>query len=264
MKGFRPGKEPKPKQKTLVILVVLTQEQHMKNGIMEFILHCLMRNADPNDKYEFSYIVVDNHRPVEYARNVAVREFRKATQGRDDALLWWIDADMVPPQNYRDQLHLEADMGAGRAYGINGGQLFTCVERYSDGGLRHLAMTPEASGVIEADASGTGGLWMHKRVIEDKRLWLDEEGSLFRVLRTSTGKTELSEDLDFTHRATKLGYKLRANIQVKWSHYKEVDLLSLEGGVASKQMEDDLARGRALREQAEKGSPFSPELKIAQ
>jgi hypothetical protein len=264
MKGFRPGKEPKLKQKTLVILVILTQEQVIKTALMEFIFHCLMRNANQQDRFEFSYIFVDNHRPVEYARNIAVQEFRRATDGRDDAILWFIDSDMVPPRNYNQQLLIDADMGAGRAYGINGGQLFTCIERWKDGGLRHLAMTPQATGVVDVDASGTGGLWIHKRILQDKRMWVDEEGNTFQTLRDSSGKTTLSEDLDFTHRATKLGYKLRADISVKWSHFKEVDLLSLEGGIAAESMEQDLARGRAENQPVNTNDPFTPEFKAAQ
>lgn len=245
MKGFRPRFKPKQVKKTPVVIMVLTMNQEIKSGLMQFIIHCLGRNSDPSCPWFFTYALVENFRPVEYARNLAVREFRKQMADYPDARLWFIDSDMVPPGNYEEQLRIEADMGAGRAYGIANMQLFTCIQREVEGTLRHLAVDRDASGVVDVDASGTGGLWISKKVLDDERMWLNPEKDVFRTLYHSDGSVKLSEDLDFTHRATKLGYSLKSNLSVKWSHYKEVDLRSLEGGVASAQMQADLARGRA-------------------
>lgn len=246
MKGFRPnwGKKNQ-KVKIPVVIAILTMDQAILTGLMQFIIHCLGRNGDPACPFQFNYIMVENHRPVEYARNLAVHEFMKVTEGHKNARLWFIDNDMVPPADYEKQLQIDADMGAGRVYGVMGHQLFGCIQRYIDGELRHLAIDDKANNTVQVDASGTGGLWISRKVFEDERMWITDEKDVFRTLHYPNGMVKRSEDLDFTHRATQLGYTLKANLGVKWAHYKNIDLRSLEGRAASSMMNDQLDQMKA-------------------
>ncbi len=247
MKGFRPNFKPKQKEKTPVVIAILTMEQNITTGIMQFVIHCLGQNSIPDCPYVYSYCLVENYRPVEYARNLAVREFRKITDKYPPTTkLLFIDADMVPPVNYPEQLAIDADMGAGRVYGIFDHQLFGCIQRCVDNQLRHLAIDPMAGNTIDVDASGTGGLWISKKVLDDKSLWLTPEGDVFQTLHEPDGQVKKSEDLDFTHRATKAGHTLKANLGVRWAHYKKVDLRAMEGKAGASEMANQLAQVRAL------------------
>jgi hypothetical protein len=242
MKGFRPGWRPKQVERTPVILAMLTMRESTRIEIMDFLIHCLTENANPECPYAFGHIHVDNISPVAYARNQAVQSFRKvADKMPPTAKLWWIDSDMVPPVNYREQLALDSDMGAGRAYGIISHQLFTCIQRKGpDGRYHHLAVTPDSTEIATGDASGTGGLWVTKKILDDERMWLTPEGDVFRTLYHPNGQVEMSEDIDFTSRAVNLGYTLKAHMGCKWGHFKEVDLLSLEGKAGSTEMQTAL------------------------
>src|SRR3990167_1091307 len=99
-----------------------------------------------------------------------------------------------------------------------------------------IAILTMEQNTISVDASGTGGLWISKKVIDDKRMWLTPEGDVFQTLNAPDGQVTKSEDLDFTHRATMLGYTLKANLGVKWAHYKRIDLRSMEDKAGSSTM----------------------------
>lgn len=191
-------------------------------------------------------VTINQHSPVAFARNVLARRFvDDCTAER----LLMLDADMLPTKSAYEMLKVDADIVSGRAFvwDIAQGRRFLrpCLFRRSADGKGFVNGTPPKAGeaaLWEADAAGTGCLMVKRKVLEDKRLWLDPkfegpEGNerdaneenpealpIFRTLWKPNGKPARGEDLDFTWRAKQLGYRIVAHWGAEFGHRKQVNL----------------------------------------
>lgn len=87
---------------------------------------------------------------------------------------------------------------------------------------------------FEQDASGTGGLLVHRRVLTDPKLHLGPHketcASIFQDIRDTTGERLHGHDLEFTWRAKTLGYRLLCVPQTLYGHiHKGVDINEICG-----------------------------------
>lgn len=208
-------------------------------------------------RYEFSVLTNHFQRPVEYARNLLVRDFLRSPAD----VLWFIDADMIPRESvFRVFEALEgADMACGRAHsyqdeidkpgGVTGIKVEARTKNAHDDLFTNIVPSADSPEIQNVDACGGACLLIKRHVLEDKRLllpttYLDGDGSerdqndmqdrddwapaIFRTLYAPNGKLIRGEDIDFTYRATQLGYTLRAHLGAEIGHFKTIDIDGVE------------------------------------
>ena len=202
-------------------------------------------NGEPLCPYRFTVGLVANVRPVDYARNLIVKEVLETDASR----LWFIDSDVIPSHNCIQILKHDADIVAG-IYPM-WGQMhrdkpepptpqFAVYDRTSDGFLHQEI---REHGVAPCGAAGTGMMVIRRKVLEDPRMRLDPNFKdllgrpqtvaddappcLFKELHAPNGRFEATEDMDFCFRAGELGYTLLADHGVKCDHIKTIGILDV-------------------------------------
>ena len=229
-----PPPQPLPKAKTrreIICPVVLTIDQEVNSNIMTFLLAMERQvNALANARFQFDWHIHTGIKPVQLARNKAVEGFLAAPGD----WLWFIDQDMIPPKNVLEMLEMPGDMRSGITYRVVDHTLSTCQYVWNkDEAFPKFGGVPWEPGdppkIYRIDAAGTGCLMIHRKVLEDPRVQLkrksDGKTYWFRESVQEDGESILSEDLDFTFRATRAGYDLLCNTNVPFGHTKKVDLL---------------------------------------
>jgi hypothetical protein len=203
----------------------------------------------------FSLLTNHHKTPVEYARNLLVRDFLETSADR----LWFIDADMIPRHDVFRIFDVDADLVCGRAhsyqdeYGVPGGRTGIKIEarkkNADDALFTNILPTPGQSIVQQVDACGGACLLIKRRVFEHPGMMLptayqngdgepcdlnDEKGQqtwappFFRSLRKPNGELLRGEDIDFTYRATQLGFTLKVDIGAEIGHFKTIDIDGVE------------------------------------
>ena len=176
--------------------------------------------------------------PVEYARNVLCGMALNTPAER----IVLIDADMIPDANVSRLLNSDADIVVPRMYrfrhhgknGIHDGPPeLTCCATVVEASGERLDLTPEidAEGCYKVDFCGTGFIVIKRAVLDDPKMRVGEsEGdvpAIFRMTRNDVGRITTWEDVDFSSRATKLGYTVAVDFGARCGHKKTLDLDSI-------------------------------------
>jgi hypothetical protein len=213
-----------------------------------FISACQNASADQNFPFVFTWDIVNDKRPVEYARNVLVQ---RALEYQTMSRLWFIDKDMGIPSNVFEMLQTDGDIVCGQAYNfchMNDERPFPtmklCAFEYDPRIYAFSSTSPVGKEKVrDVDACGAATMIVRRRVLEDPLMHLDphylgldnrihnllyemddEPPSLFRCLYKPNGAVLRSEDVDFTWRAKQAGYSIKAHLGARFSHWKTVDM----------------------------------------
>lgn len=182
---------------------------------------------DQDSPYFFKVFLPNDLTPVEYARNECVKEFLSDPYYKR---LWFVDADVVPPNNALELLESPAAIASGMTY------IWHCEHVKPSGeyvppemnihGYNYIKKTnnfqslvpPRSNVMFECDAAGCACLVVKREVFEAvPEPW-------FRTLRDGYGKTLRGEDLDFCKRANDKGYRVSYYPRVMFGHQKTIDL----------------------------------------
>jgi GT2 family glycosyltransferase len=176
------------------------------------------------DKVQFVYPKVCTFRKFhDFARNAVVEEFLAT----DCDVLWFLDSDIVPPNNIGDLLTTYLDQWevAGAPYpvwmqpdGAQGQQVVFCVYTRGQAGGLHAQNCP-TEGLAMVDGLATGCMFI-KREIFSK---LEKPYFEFKFAPATRQMTE-GEDLGFCLKVNNLGHKFFVDFSTVCRHYKTVDL----------------------------------------
>lgn len=175
----------------------------------------------PDYPYLFKFIPEQEARPVEFARNRLVSKFLKT----DCDVLWFIDADGIPGAGMENVLRGNYDVSIGPVpmLIVTGAKnVVVCPNLFQgidDGNVGELW-----DGESPIKAGGTANMAIKRHVLEDKRLHLDEDGSVFQRKYDTRGCPEFGEDADLCRRVLDLGYTLGAELDADCDHAKTYGL----------------------------------------
>ena len=183
--------------------------------------------------YKFKTRHMNGKRPVEFARNCLVKEFKETNCGR----LWYVDYDTVSPHNAFDLLDVDADIVAG-IYPFLAGKDDTERPPISFGAyMKHQNIEGAYScvpfgdeGIRDIDAVCMGATLIRREVLLDPRMSIGiakrhpDIPCVFRTIRDENGEELATEDMDFCARAKLLGYTIKVDMGVRFGHMKTVDI----------------------------------------
>lgn len=161
----------------------------------------------------------------DFARNMIVEDFLAT----DCDILWFLDSDVVPPDNVLDLITEHGDSwdAAGAPYPVfmtpgsyKNPQVVMCVYTAGAKGL-HAASCPQ-DGVAFVDGLATGCMFLKRSVLEA----LSQPYFEFKYDEKSKQMVE-GEDLGFCRKVNELGYKFLTDYSLVCKHYKLVDLLEV-------------------------------------
>lgn len=226
------------------ILVGITSiRSEVNTGLLGFCAN--LTNAEDR---RFTLHVVNGARPVDYARNTVAQEF---LANSDYDRLWFLDHDGVPPPNALDLLEVDADIVSGIVpvwMGPNkerkcGAIVFNVYDFVGEEKKYSPISPPVEPTTQKMDGAGCACMIIRRKVLEDGRmrygrdykdmlgtprtLGPEEPPSIFRTHHKPNGEVLLSEDLDFCHRATSLGYTARYYTGTQFGHLKFVNLMDM-------------------------------------
>lgn len=199
--------------KSIYIAVLNCGEARVE--LMRVLLH-----AVKSGKYKIA-IDFPHDKPISNNRNKIVKKFLSM---KDYDYLLMIDSDIVPPLNFLDLVDYDVDiitpiMFAYRAEGI----VPLALEKNNHGGYNVIGEQEGKdyadAGLLRVDATGTGCMFIKRKVLEDPRLrapFLDEFDE--------DGVRKLGLDLSFCKRAIEAGYKVYVHTDFVASHIVGVDL----------------------------------------
>jgi hypothetical protein len=166
----------------------------------------------------------------DYARNAYVEQFLQS----DCDLIWFLDSDVVPPENVLDLVVNHGDKWklAGAPYpvwmtvpGFETLQVVFTVYRGDGTGKLHAASIPE-SGTDFVEGIATGCLFIHREVIQK----MSKPYFEFKYNPESREIIE-GEDLGFCKKVGTLGYKFFTDFSMVCHHYKKVSLLDVSNTI---------------------------------
>lgn len=226
------------KDKKHILIAIPSRNSLVHIPVATFASEAIKQNSHRNCPYWFSVAMLEAVEPTEYARNILV-SVALDHKHKVDAI-WFVDEDMKPtfPDSFA-MLDIDSDITAGVAPILSkdiGKPSFTWNlyrEIQKGEGEKDTSFFPvglNGGKPMEVDGVGTACMIIKRHVLEDKRLWLQEERvdnivPMFRWPRAITGATLGTDDLDFCRRARALGYKITVSPSVRWGHLKEVDLM---------------------------------------
>lgn len=175
--------------------------------------------------------------PVEYARNVLCGMALGTVADR----ILLIDADMTPEPTVTRLLVNQGDIVVPRMYrfrhhgknGIHQGppELTCCATLIRKDGRFDLTPEPDTNKCVAVDAVGTGCIMIKRAVLDDPKMRVgddeDDVPAIFRMKRNDVGRITEWEDVDFSYRATKLGYRVFADFGARCGHNKTLNLDSV-------------------------------------
>lgn len=180
------------------------------------------------DKIEFVYPANCVRRVFhDFARNKMAEDFLAS----DCDIMWFLDSDITPPKYILDLITVHGDKWkvAGLTYPVfmkpPGSDILEVVYtayKYNPGtGNLGLAPVPKV-GLDELDGLATGCLFIHREVLEK----LERPYFEFKYQEVDREIKE-GEDLGFSRKVHKLGYKFFTDYSLMCRHQKTVDLLDV-------------------------------------
>jgi len=254
-----------------VLIAVPTVNNQVTDGLAALFAAAHERNRFDTG-WKFSTTSMNGLKGYARARNGIAQFF---LEGPCD-YLWMFDQDMVPPDNVFDLLETDADILApvlptlrleiDHTKDVFGFSLPICACRYKD--LDDMSTREgvdiSEGDILDVDGVGFGSVLIKRKVLEDKRIWLDptytrldgtektlEPGDpppIFRFHTKPNGDCECGEDFGFCWQARKLGYSVKLDTRIFFGHLKFVDLRHLFHIRAYMQAQQD-----TLREQGKIG-----------
>jgi hypothetical protein len=194
----------------------------------------VLKGVTPGEKWVFSFRIINDYFPTEYARNVLCKHFLDS----DAEYIWFIDTDTIPDDNWHKLFEVDEDIVAG-VYPIGrqekGNRVLAVDWGFYDKSDEHewgwIAKPLEAyknDEVVDVDAAATGCMLIKRKVIEHfaKNAPLDPDGTpeIFRWPKYPSGKSITSDDFDFCKRAKASGFGIKVHTGVRWGHLKFKDL----------------------------------------
>lgn len=200
------------------------------------------------DKIEFVYPEIYCARIFhDHARNAYVDAFLKT----DCDLMWFLDADVVPPDNVLDLITEHGDKWklAGAPYPVwmtpaghdNKQIVFTTYVKDQENGKFYTSNAP-LQGQTFIDGVATGCIFIHREVIEK----LNKPYFEFKYNSEDRDIAE-GEDLGFCKKVSELGYKFFIDFSMVCHHYKKVSLLEVNDYIIDQQQKTIIACDKAIR-----------------
>jgi hypothetical protein len=215
-------------RKTGVMIAIPNIQAHINTALAIWLIQLSYKTIDAECPWFFKIHVPNDYTPVEYARNMCVREFMKDPFYKR---LWFVDSDMIPPNNALDLLTYDDPIVSAMTY------IWACEGPDKEGFYQPPRMKINAfdyrpqtedflsklpapdNRVFYCDAVGSACVVIHKSVLEAMpEPW-------YRTVRDPYGETLRSEDLDFCRRWTMQSEKKVLYVpSVQFGHAKLVDL----------------------------------------
>lgn len=189
----------------------------------------------------------------DHARNAFVEQFLNS----DCDILWFLDSDVVPPENILDLIVQHGDKWelAGAPYPVwmtpagetNKQVVFTVYTKNSTGKLAAAAIPFEGTAMV--DGVATGCLFIKRSVFSK----LSKPYFEFKYHNESRDIAE-GEDLGFCKKVSELGYQFFIDFSMLCHHYKKVSLLEVNNYMLQHAHKAVLACDRAFRQALAKKS----------
>ncbi|MEK6884910.1 MAG: hypothetical protein AABY22_35090 [Nanoarchaeota archaeon] len=161
-------------------------------------------------------------KPISYNRNTIVKKF---LEQKEYDYLMMIDSDIVPPDNYLNLIDFQKDIISGLCFAFTKRNIFPLICKYSKSKVEGNKYRPYDSihpkkwtGLVECDAVGTGAMIISRKVIEAIPYPFRNEYD------KKDGEKLIGLDLNFCHRAKKLGFKVFCHTDYMCSHFTRMDL----------------------------------------
>ena len=153
--------------------------------------------------------------PIQSNRNAIVQKFLAT----DCTHLIMIDADMVPPPDMLKLLDLDKDFISPLYMGWQNGALMPFAIRFKDeiGGEFEFV---GGSGLQEVDLAPGGAMMIKRRVLEKIK-------RPFEVCYDDKGIALRSEDMEFSRKLKKAGFKMWVHMNYISSHFKKINTESV-------------------------------------
>lgn len=175
------------------------------------------------------FVVVEACQEIAQARNIVARRF----MATDCDFLWFWDDDLVIPENADELLTVRGDLVAPTVLIKKNQRLSLSAGMWNPEAQEENFLVSHVTDHVpyRVQVAGTGGLLIHRRVLQDSRMVVAENESgepiWFRNTRNAEGQIVIGHDIDFTRRASELGYRLMVHPQVIFGHHKRAELMGL-------------------------------------
>jgi GT2 family glycosyltransferase len=185
------------------VMIGIPNLGYVKTELMAWIIN-QMKNQD----YEI-HLIMPNHRPCDYNRNVIVEEFLKS----GCEWLLQIDDDIAPIHNLLDLIKHNKKIVSADVQTVKGREIIKLAMEQTKDGWKQKKLE---AGLNEVDAVGTGVLLTHREVYEklDKPYYkyhYDKDGMLIQGL-----------DFQLCKRAKEKGFKVYYDNDIKVRQHTEV------------------------------------------
>jgi hypothetical protein len=220
-----------------VLIVTATLDKTVSTGVSMMFQNAHELNQQQN-KFRFATGIIEKVVGHAYMRNKAVQAFLETDFDR----LWFVDNDVLPPNDVFTILEIDADIVS--AF-VPTDEMKTPYLHFKDlQNIQSLTHSPnKGNGVMDVHCVGMACTWIKRRVLEDKKMlysprfrhadgsWMRLEKHdappIFRYRWKPNGGSLFTEDFDFCYRASKLGYKVKLESDVICGHVKTVDVMEM-------------------------------------
>lgn len=217
-----------------VMIAIPSMKGSLTTKIATLMCECVLKGLTPGGKWVFSFQIINDFFPTEYARNVLCRHFLNSNA----EYLWFIDSDTMPDDNWHKLFEVDEDIVAGiypigrqekgnRVLALDWG-FYDKSDDHEHGWIARPVEAYRNDEVVEVDAVATGCMLIKRKVIEHfaKTAERDEDDTpaIFFWPKKSTGKSYCSDDFDFCTRVKAAGFKIKVHTAVRWGHLKFKDL----------------------------------------
>ena len=217
-----------------VMIALPCMKAAVTTPIATLMCDCVLEGLKPGGQWVYSFRIVNDYFPTEYARNVLCRHFLES----DAQYMWFIDSDTMPDENSFKLFDVDADIVAGvypigrqergnRVLAVDWG-MYQKSPEHENGWLALPLEAYQKGEVIDVDAVATGCMVIKRKVIEHfaKTAEKDADGTpaIFFWPKVCTGKSICSDDFDFCKRAKAAGFEIKVHTSVRWGHLKFKDL----------------------------------------
>lgn len=185
----------------------------LNQGEVKRELSYILTELQFNDRYKI-LVSYPQDKPITQNRNKIVQDFLSR---KEYDYLMMVDDDIVPPPNILDLCDFQKDIIAPVMFTFQGKKVVhLAMRRTKDGKYAPISFKGN-EGLIEVDATGTGCIIIHRRVLENIKF-------PFRNEYDADGIKKTGLDFNFCTRAKKLGYQTWVHLDYISSHYATIDL----------------------------------------